>query len=92
MFIIMRLKQRMEITTTGMYKKDKSTWNRWKRKTGLNDAELHERIVNSAVDKLLYDEFVKRDLTTRDDFKRPLSGRKIDKSKISIENRCTDYR
>ena len=64
-------------TTVGMYKKDKATWKLWKKKTGLNDMELHERIINNAENKILYNEFVKRDLTKRDNFRRPLSDVKI---------------
>lgn len=79
----------MKLTTISIFKSDKPTWNRWKRKTGLKDAALLNRIINSAQSKIQYDEFVKRDLTPRDDFKRPLSDCKIDKKKVFIEKTCT---
>jgi hypothetical protein len=64
-------------TTIEIYKKDLPTIKRWRRKTKLSNVKLFNRLINSAANKILFDEYCKRELTPRDDFKRPLSGRKI---------------
>lgn len=61
------------------------TWNRWKKIKHCSSAELHKQILEAAQDKIRFDTYVKS-LSLIDNYKRPLSYCKIDKSKLSIGN------
>ena len=74
-----------------MYTEDLPTWRRWKKKKKMNNAELLHTIISYGVNKVLFDNFM-RSLTSRDNYKRPLTGCKIAKSKITIEKTGSHFR
>jgi hypothetical protein len=79
----------MKKTTIEIYAADLQTWHRWCKKMKLKSAPLMHEIM-SAVQNKVRDKLYAQ-LTTRDDFKKPLSGCKIDKSKISIEKSGSSF-
>lgn len=69
-----------ETTTITIYKKDLPTWKRCCGKKEKGSQDTFNDLMNSIDSAVKYKRYVET-LATRDDYKRPLSGIKIDKCK-----------
>ena len=70
-------------TTTRIYEVDNDVYNRWAKSYGVSKAELFHMIVNEGnriKRRKLYES-----MPMRTNYKKPLSGCKIDKKKVCIQ-------
>jgi len=74
---------------TTIFKDDLPTWKRWCAVQNMNSYELMRAraIIRYAYMKVKSELY--KTLTTRDDFKKPLSDCKINKNKVNIRNKGT---
>jgi len=70
------------MTTIQIKHADLPTWRRWCKAKSMTSAELINAIMRHAT--LARQAELYKTLPSRDDYKRPLSGCKIDKKKITI--------
>lgn len=77
-------------TTKRVYKEDTPTLARWMKKLKIKSfPELIHRWINE-VDLKVHENFYNQ-LTSRTNYQKPLSGCKIDKSKICIQKNSAVY-
>ncbi len=76
---------KINTTTIEIFKSDLPTIKRWRKTTGLSNAKLINRIIKSSKNRVDFNRFCVENNLKVDNYKRPLSGCEINKSKIFIE-------
>ncbi len=76
----------MKTTTIEILESDHLTWKRCCKKKGKSSKMTFHDLINKINNKILFENYIKT-LSTRNDFKKPLTGCKIKKYKKTIEKK-----